>query len=43
VLICAVQVWELVPAALQESLQEIVGEKAGDTVAEADVSDKLAV
>lgn len=33
------QVWELVPAALQESLQEIVGERAGDTVAEADVSD----
>jgi hypothetical protein len=32
------QVWELVPAALQESLTELVGERAADSVAEAEVS-----
>jgi hypothetical protein len=32
------QVWELVPAALQESLQELVGEQGEGAVEEAEVS-----
>jgi hypothetical protein len=35
--ICS-QVWELVPAALQKSLQELVGEKGEGAVEEAEVS-----
>lgn len=37
-LLCVVQVWDLVPGALQESLQELVGEKDDDAVPDADVS-----
>jgi len=35
---CVVQVWDLVPGALQEALGELVGEKDDDAVPEADVS-----
>lgn len=35
--LCGAQVWDLVPAALHDAIEELVGDKDGDAVAEAEV------